>query len=194
MILAVCGGGGGGPVDTVGSCGKAAGVGGGVGSGAGFQFSLSSQKASPGEKGSGVTRRRGDGAGVQLAESVLTVKGIRILLFGRWVAAAKGAYSASASTKMVKFRLRSFFWLSVVCEQVFDTEVVGWSGLESLDATFDFGLLYDFGNAVRVLLAVPSTLGRSVVQPSERKRSLSRSNILMITTATARMQKKMRDV
>jgi hypothetical protein len=95
---------------------------------------------------------------------------------------------------MVKFRLRSFFWLSVVRERVCGTEVVGWSGLESLDATFDFGLLYEFGDAVRVLLAVPSTLGRNVVQPRERKRSLSRSNILMITTATARMQKKMRDV
>jgi hypothetical protein len=125
MILAVCGGGGGGPVDIVGSCGKTAGVGGGVGSGSGFQFSLSSQKASPGEKGSGVTGRRGDKAGVLLAESVLTVNGIRILFFGRWVADSKGTYSASASTKMVKSRLRFFFWLIVVRERVCGTEVMG---------------------------------------------------------------------
>jgi hypothetical protein len=127
MILAVCGGGGGGPVDTVGSCGKAAGVGvgGGVGNETGFQFSLSSQKASSGEKGSGVTGRRGEGAGVLLVESVLTVKGIRVLFFGCWVVEFEGTYSTSASSNIVKFRLRSFFWLSVVRERVCGTEVVG---------------------------------------------------------------------
>jgi hypothetical protein len=49
--------------------------------------------------------------------------------------------------------------------------------------TSDFALLYRFGDAERVLLAVLSTLGRGVIQPSERKRSLSKPNILATSTA-----------